>query len=115
MGGSKHQIFSRQASQRRKRNGIVGLLDSDGRWQEDPRSIKGIILNYFDSIFKSTHPSDFEASLNAIQPKVTSAMNATLTVEFRAEEVWNTLQQMHPIKFSGPTVCLQFSTKSTGM
>ena len=85
-----------------KRNGIVGLLDSDGRWQVEPGNIDGIILEYFGSIFKSTEPAEFDASLSAIHPKVTPAMNATLTANFRAEEVWNALQQMHPTKSPGP-------------
>ena len=79
-----------------KKKGIVGLLDSDGRWQVDPGNIEGIILEYFGSIFKSNEPADFEASLSAIHPKVTPVMNATLTANFRVEEVWNALQQMHP-------------------
>ena len=29
-------------------------------------------------------------------------MNAELIAEFRAEEVWNALQQMHPTKSPGP-------------
>lgn len=80
----------------------MGLLDSDRRWQVDPRNIEGIILEYFGSIFKSNEPANFEASLSAIHPKVTSAMNATLTTNFRVDEVWNALQQMHPTKSPGP-------------
>ena len=52
--------------------------------------------------FSSNELADFEASLSAIHPKVTPAMNATLTANFRAEEVWNALQQMHPTKSPGP-------------
>ena len=69
----------------------MGLLDSEGRWQVEPGNIDSNILEYFGSIFKSTGPAEFDASLNAIHPKVTPAMNATLTANFRAEEVWNAL------------------------
>ena len=79
----------------------MGLLDSKGRWQVDPGDIDGIILEYFGSIFKSNEPVEFEASLSAIHPKVTLVMNATLTANFRAEEVWIALQQMHPTKSPG--------------
>ena len=65
----------------------MGLMDSDGKWQEDPRSVEGIILDYFASIFKSNHLSDFKASLSAIYPRATPAMNASLTAEFRVEEI----------------------------
>ena len=80
----------------------MGLLDSDGRWQDDPGNIDGIILEYFGSIFKSNELVDFEASLSAIHPKVTPAMNATLTANFKAEEVCNALQQVHPTKSPSP-------------
>ena len=80
----------------------MGLLDLKGRWQVDPGNIDGIILEYFGSIFKSNEPAKFEASLSAIHPKVTLAMNATLAANFRAEEVWIALQQMHPTKSPGP-------------
>ena len=80
----------------------MGLLDSDGRWQVEPGNINGIILENFGSIFKSTEHAEFDASLSAIHPKMTPAMNATLTANFRAEEVWNALQQMHPTKSPGP-------------
>ena len=62
----------------------MGLLDSKGRWQVDPENIDGIILEYFGSIFKSNEPAEFEASLSAIHPKVTPAMNATLAANFKA-------------------------------
>ena len=52
----------------------MGLMDSDGKWQEDPSSIEGIILDYFTSIFELNHLSNFDASLNAISPRVTLAM-----------------------------------------
>ena len=101
-GDRNTKFFHATANQRRKRNGIVGLLDSDGRWQVDPGNIDSIILEYFDSIFKSNEPANSEASLCAIHPKVTPTMNATLTANFRAKEVWNALQQMHPTKSPGP-------------
>ncbi|KAL0014064.1 hypothetical protein SO802_001133 [Lithocarpus litseifolius] len=101
-GDQKTKFFHATASQRRKRNSIVGLLDSEGRWQADQRNIEGIILEYFGSIFKSNELVDFEASLSAIHPKVTPVMNATLTANFKAEEVWNAFQQMHPTKSPGP-------------
>ena len=87
-GDRNTKFFHATANQRRKRNGVVGLLDSDGRWQVDLGNIDSIILEYFGSIFKSNEPAKFEASLSAIHPKVTPVMNATVTANFRAEEVW---------------------------
>ena len=80
----------------------MGLKVSDDMRQEDPGSIEGIILDYFASIFKSDNLTNFEASLSAINPKVTQDMNDTLTAEFKAEEVGRALHQMHPTKAPGP-------------
>ena len=90
------------ASQRRRKNQIVGLQNSRGVWQEDKESIERIILDYFDSIYKSNQPTRFDTSLNSITTRVTPNMNEVLIAKFKAEEVWGALKQMHPIKAPGP-------------
>ena len=40
-------------------------------------------------------------SLNAISSQVTPNMNDELLIEFKEEEVWKALQQMHPTKAPG--------------
>lgn len=67
------------------------------------------------AIFKSDNPSNFEASLNAISSRVTSAMNEELLAVFKAEEIWQALQQMHSTKASGPEVYHASSTNSIGI
>ena len=59
-------------------------------------------MEYFTAIFKQNHPTNFEASLSAITTQVTTDMNEELLIEFKAEEVWRALKQMHPIKSPGP-------------
>ena len=44
----------------------MGLQNLEGVWQEVQGRIEGIIMEYFDAIFKSDHPTNFEASLSAI-------------------------------------------------
>ena len=41
-------------------------------------------------------PSTFAAVEEALEPKVTPEMNATLLNEFHPDEVRDALQQMHP-------------------
>ena len=95
-------FFHATANQRRRKNSIVGLQDSNGVWNEDKEGIERVIMDYFTSIYKSDQPSSFEDSLSAITNRVSTDMNAELIAEFRAEEVWNALQQMHPTKSPGP-------------
>ena len=74
-GDRNTKFFHATTSQRRRRNRIVGLQDLDGVWQEDQGRIESTILEYFANIFKSDHRSSFEASLNAIDTRVSSKMN----------------------------------------
>ena len=77
-------------------------MDDEGVWQEEPEVVKNIILDYFKSIFSSNQPANFDASLEAMDRRVTPEMNQALLKEFRAEEVWSALKQMHPTKSLGP-------------
>ncbi|KAL4606562.1 hypothetical protein ACB092_09G112200 [Castanea dentata] len=97
-GNRNTKFFHATASQRRRKNRIVGLQDSRGVWQEDMEGMESIILDYFEAIYKSNKPTSFEASLNAITTRVTPEMNEELIGEFKAKEVWCALKQMHPTK-----------------
>ena len=101
-GNRNTRFFHATANQRRRKNSIVGLQDANGVWNEDKEGIERIIMDYFTSIYRSDQPASFEDSLSAITNRVSTDMNAELIAEFRAEEVWNALQQMHPTKSPGP-------------
>ena len=80
----------------------MGLIDSNGVWQEDQGRIEGIVLEYFATIFKLDFPTSFEASLSAINICVTPEMNDELLADFKANEVTRAINQMHPTKSPGP-------------
>ena len=71
-------------------------------WHKEQEAIEKIILDYFSSIFSSNQPSNFEASLKAMDKRVTPEMNNELLKEFKVEEVWRAFKQMHPTKSPGP-------------
>ena len=101
-GDQNTKFFQATASQRRRKNRIVGLKNAEGMWQEDRGRIENIILEYFAAIFRSDCPTNFEASLSAINTQVTPEMNDELLTEFRADEVESALKQMHPTKAPSP-------------
>ena len=63
--------------------------------------VENIILEYFTEIYSTTYPSEFEANLSAVGSRVLEAMNAELLRDFKEEEVWRALIQMHPTKSPG--------------
>lgn len=77
-------------------------MDDGGTWHEEQLATQKIILDYFSSIFSSGQPSNFEASLDAVDKGVTPEMNNELLKEFKVDEVWKVLKQMHPTKSLGP-------------
>ena len=62
--------------------------------------MEGIILAYFKEIYSSNFLVDFRVSLGAMDKKVSEVMNEDLLMEFKEEEVWRALKQMHPTKSS---------------
>ena len=101
-GDRNTKFFHATASNRRRRNRIEGLYDGEGRWKEDKEEVEGIILNYFQEIFSTSHPVESGCSLGAIEKRVSDDMNDDLLQEFREEEVRRALKQMHPTKSPGP-------------
>ena len=77
-------------------------MDSNGDWHDSEEATEGVILNYFESIFSSNHPESFAESLGAVEKRISMDMNKELLKEFRSEEVWMELNQMHPTKSPSP-------------
>lgn len=97
-GDRNTKFFHATASQRHKKNRIVGMQNSNRVWQEDQERIEGIILQYSTAFFKSHHLTNFKVSISAITTPVISNMNDELLTEFKVEEVWRVLKQTHPTK-----------------
>ena len=82
-GGDRNtKFFHATASQRRRKNWIVGLQDLNGVWQEDKEDIERTILGYFENIYKSNQPENFETSLSSITTRISTEMNEDLNAEF---------------------------------
>lgn len=55
-------------------------------------------MDYYSTLFKSSNCTVFTEVLEAIQHKVSLAINQTLTKDFTAIEVQMVLKQMYPLK-----------------
>ena len=101
-GDQNTRYFHARASSRYKKNSILGLLDSYGRWQEDEHKIEDIITSHYRALFSSNGPTDFAELLDAIHPRVSTSMNQMLNRTFQGSEVYSALKQMYPLKSPGP-------------
>lgn len=61
-----------------------------------------IITDYFSHIFSTSHPDNFDASLEGIELVVTEAMNEVLDREPTNEEIKAAVCNRHPTKAQGP-------------
>ena len=101
-GDKNAKFFHARASDRRRKNIILGLWNENGRWCDDKESISATTVAYFQNIYTTTSPSCIKEITRAIPTQVTKEMNEELTRPFTGEEVIKALHQIHPTKAPGP-------------
>ena len=81
-GDRNTRYFHSKASQRFRRNRILGLRNEANVWCSDDSQIKEIATQYYQDLFSSSHPTELDVVLEAIQPSVTQDMNDLLIRPF---------------------------------
>ena len=94
--------FHQQASQRRRTNTILGLMDSERTWHTNESRQEEIVNAYFGYIFSSTNPPRIEEAIESISLVVSEDMNRKLIQKFDAIEVREALFPNASIKSVGP-------------
>ncbi|GMY35015.1 putative ribonuclease h protein [Fagus crenata] len=61
-GDRNTKFFHVRANQRKRRNGMEGLFYHNGQWVTGQKDIAQVTVQYFHSIFSTSHPSDAEMS-----------------------------------------------------
>ena len=102
MGDRNTKYFHGRASQRCRRNFISRLSDERGGWLESNEEIAGKMIEYYTSLFTTSHPTNMVEAVTNVHKVVTVEMNNSLTREFKAEEVEQAIKQMAPSKAPGP-------------
>ena len=101
MGDRNTSFFHAKASARQRKNLIEGLLDAEEVWRTDEKRVEEIAVEYYETLFTSSNLTDFTELVQAIQPKVSAAMNHMLVGDFTADECRRALKQMYPFKAQG--------------
>jgi hypothetical protein len=101
-GDRNTKFFHSFASERKKRNKIKELEKENGEVVKEDRDLTNYILSHFQDLFRSAAGGRLAEMMRVVQPRVTSAMNESLTAEFTAAEVKMALDSIGDLKAPGP-------------
>uniref|UniRef100_A0A2N9ETE5 Reverse transcriptase domain-containing protein n=1 Tax=Fagus sylvatica TaxID=28930 RepID=A0A2N9ETE5_FAGSY len=101
-GDRNTRYFHGHASQRRRRNRIMGLRNNEGVWVEAKEEVVSTLVGYYENIFTSSQPTHIEEAVTHVPQVITTSINENLTRTYTAIEVDEALKQMAPLKAPGP-------------
>ena len=101
-GDNNTAFFHCKATKRLRKNLIRGIRDGNGAWLTNHDDIEHVMESYYKELFSTTNPNLEVDSLEKIPCMVTDLMNSELVKEFSELEVKEALNQMAPLKASGP-------------
>ena len=94
-GDRNTRFFHSKASQRCRRNYITKLHDASGGWCSSQDQVNATIVDFYQTLFTSSNPSNFEEVIETIPHVVTDEMNDMLVAAFNIEEV-EVARRWHP-------------------
>ncbi|XP_074293711.1 uncharacterized protein LOC141620847 [Silene latifolia] len=101
-GDRNTKFFHTRAGERKRKNFIAKLIDEDGMERVGTEDVTKVALDYFQGLFTTSNPTDFDDVVAGIGGRVTDDMNAELRRDYGEDEVLDALNQMHPLKAPGP-------------
>lgn len=87
VGDRNTAYFHAHVLQRRQKNLIHGLYDTNGIWRFNLQDIQGIALNYFQNFYPSQSTSDFSSATLGFAPRITININNQLIAPVSLDEI----------------------------
>ena len=86
-GDRNTRFFHSNAFQRSRWNYITKLHDANEGWCSSQDQVNAAIVDFYQNLFTSSSPSNFEEVIETIPHVVTDEMNDMLMAEFNIKEV----------------------------
>lgn len=86
-GDKNSAFFHATVTQRRQRNQLSKIKDSESFWISEESDINSHLFEYFSTLFKSSGPRNFDVILEKADGCVTPNMNLSLTRQVTDEEI----------------------------
>lgn len=103
-GDKNTKFFHACASQRKKKNWIKSIKDTQGRLLTEHWEIERVFQQFYCEPIYSSNPSlaAVEGCLQCVEERGTPSMNEELQQPFTKEEIKAVVQQTTPLKSLGP-------------
>lgn len=101
-GDLNTKLYHALTKQQRVHNRILELCDEKGNWITKDQGVEKVAVDYFEDLFSTTSPLEFESFLEEITPSITIRMNQMMLRVATEDEVSQALFMMHPEKAPNP-------------
>ena len=101
-GDKNSKYFHHRASQRYRRNRILGLRNSRGEMCMGDDTVAGLLEEFYKELFKTSNSCNMEKVVQHASKVVMEEMNKELVGEFTRAEVDLAFKQMAPLKAPEP-------------
>jgi hypothetical protein len=101
-GDRNTKFFHQRAAWRARKNRIRKLRRGDGEWVHDKEEMKGMVNDYFRTLYEKDENVDPQVITGLFEHCVTNDINDGLCKPFTEEEIGNALFQIGPLKAPGP-------------
>jgi hypothetical protein len=101
-GDKNTSYFHQKANQRRRRNSINQICDSQGTTHYEPVNIEATLIKHFQNIFKSQETTHMDRTTEVVKNIITNDMFQQLEAEFTKDEVVEAINSMKGLAAPGP-------------
>jgi hypothetical protein len=95
-------FFHQKANQRRRRNKINQICDTQGTTHYDPVNIEATLTQHFQNIFNSQNTMHMDRTTEVVKDTITTAMFQQLEADFTADDVTEAIISMKGLAAPGP-------------